>query len=169
MMARERVTFVVGGGDVACEEALYLTQFASHVYQVLRRDQFRATQAMVDRVLSNKKITVVYDSGVEEIQGDKRITHVVLKNFKTNESTKMEAGALFWAIGHKPMTDLVNGQVDMKNGYVLVKGATQQTSVAGFFAAGDCCDAEYRQAVVAAGSGCKAALDAERYLGSIKK
>lgn len=108
-MAKNKVTMVVGGGDVACEEADYLTKFASKVYQVLRRDQFRASKALVDRVLNNSKIEVIYDSGVTEIQGDKKINGVTLKNFKTGESKKMPVEALFWAIGHKPATDLIQG------------------------------------------------------------
>ncbi|CAL6112694.1 Thioredoxin_reductase [Hexamita inflata] len=164
MMAKGKVTVVVGGGDVACEEAIYLTQFAERVIMILRRDVFRASGAMVRRVLNNPKIQVIYDSGVNEIKGDKKINKIIVKNFKTNELTEYDVGALFWAVGHKPMTDLVAGQVNMDGGYIkLTKG--QATNVPGFFACGDCCDPIYRQAVCSAGTGAAAALDAERFLG----
>ncbi|KAH0576858.1 Thioredoxin reductase [Spironucleus salmonicida] len=167
MMAKNKDTVVVGGGDVACEEASYLSNIASKVYLILRRDAFRASAAMVQRVKSNPKIEIIYNSAVQEIKGETRVNQILVKNLKSGDITPLKVEALFWCIGHTPQTRLLKGQVKMsENGYILVENQTQYTNVPGIFAAGDCCDWIYRQAIVAAGSGCKAALDAERWLAS---
>lgn len=171
MMAKGKTAVVVGGGDVACEEATYLAGLAEKVYQILRRDQFRASKAMVDRVKNNSKIEIIYDSTVEEIGGEDRVSFIKIKNVKSGQITELKTNCLFWCVGHKPATDLIKGQVELDDtGYVILKKQpTTECSVEGVFIAGDCCDKIYRQAVVAAGSGAKAALDCERYLARIGK
>lgn len=165
---RNKPLVVVGGGDSACEEALYLTRFGSVVYLVHRRDQLRASRIMSERALSNPKIKPVWDTVVIDIldvaQG--RVTGVRLKNVKSGEETQLECSGVFVAIGHVPNTQVFKGQVDMdENGYVIpAKGAA--TSIPGVFVAGDCSDHVYRQAVTAAGLGCAAAIEAERYLAA---
>lgn len=165
---RNKPLVVVGGGDSACEEALYLTRFGSMVYLVHRRDQLRASRIMSERALSNPKIKPVWDTVVVDIldaaQG--RVTGVRLKNVKSGEETQLECSGVFVAIGHVPNTQVFQGQVDMdENGYVIpAKGAA--TSIPGVFVAGDCSDHVYRQAVTAAGLGCAAAIEAERYLAA---
>ncbi|TNJ28107.1 Thioredoxin reductase [Giardia muris] len=170
MMAKDQECIVVGGGDVACEEATYISKIAKKVYMVLRRDQFRASAAMSDRVKRNPNIEIIYDSAIDEIKGDdKTATSVVIRNLKTGEKRELPTRALYWAVGHDPQTKFLNPeQIDLdESGYVkLVQHPYQRTSVEGVFAAGDCCDKIYRQAVYAAGSGCAAALDAERWLAS---
>ncbi len=162
---RDRELVVVGGGDTAMEEATFLTKFASKVTIVHRRDEFRASRIMQDRVLANPKISVVWDTVVEEILGDDAVTGVRLRNVKTDERTDFRTDGVFMAIGHTPNTALVEGQLELSNGYIVVQEPTTRTSVPGVFAAGDVTDVIYRQAVTAAGQGCKAAIDAERFLG----
>jgi thioredoxin reductase (NADPH) len=162
---RDRALVVVGGGDTAMEEATFLTKFASKVTIVHRRDEFRASKIMADRALANPKIEVIWDTVVDEILGDDAVTGVVLRNVKTGETTEFATDGVFMAIGHDPTTSLFSGQLDLDDdGYVRVAEPRTHTSVEGVFAAGDVTDRLYRQAVTAAGQGCKAAMDAERYL-----
>ncbi|KAA3614632.1 MAG: thioredoxin-disulfide reductase [Calditrichaeota bacterium] len=163
---RDQEIIVVGGGDSALEEASFLTKFASKVTIVHRRDEFRASKIMRERALANKKIEVAWDSVVEKIHDPekKSVTGVTLKNVKTGELNELPVTGVFIAIGHKPNTDLFKGQLEMDEaGYIINKERTM-TSVPGVFASGDVVDKIYRQAVTAAGMGCQAALDAERYL-----
>jgi thioredoxin reductase (NADPH) len=162
---RDRRLVVVGGGDTAMEEAAFLTKFASEVTIVHRRDEFRASKIMQERALSNPKVKVVWDTVVEEIVGDGAVTGVKLRNVRTNEGTDFDTDGVFMAIGHTPNTDLVRDQLELTDGgYVVVREPTTRTNVPGVFAAGDVTDVLYRQAVTAAGQGCKAAMDAERFL-----
>ncbi len=163
---KEKQILVVGGGDSAMEEATFLTKFAAQVTIVHRRDEFRASKIMIDRALSNDKIDVIWDSVVEEITGEDHVTGARLRNVKSDEIQELETDGVFVAIGHTPNTDLVAGQVDLDDkGYIRVVDGTA-TSVPGVFAAGDVVDFVYRQAITAAGTGCAAALDAERWLAS---
>jgi thioredoxin reductase (NADPH) len=156
---------VVGGGDSAMEEATFLAKFADKVNVVHRRDVFRASPIMVDRAESNDKVNFVTDSVVEEVLGDDRVTGVTVRNVKTDELSELKAEGFFVAIGHDPNTQLFRGQIDMDEaGYIITKGKSTDTNIPGVFAAGDVQDHVYRQAVTAAGSGCTAALDAERWL-----
>jgi thioredoxin reductase (NADPH) len=157
---------VVGGGDTAMEEASFLTRFAKKVYILHRRDSFRASKIMQDRVMKNPKIEVVWNVDVTEVMGDGRsLTAVTLKNTKNGESREMPLQGLFIAIGHKPNTDLFKGILDMNEaGYLVTKPGTTYTNIQGVFASGDVQDPHYRQAITAAGSGCMAAIDAERWL-----
>ncbi|MCP5065668.1 MAG: thioredoxin-disulfide reductase [bacterium] len=159
---------VVGGGDTAMEEALFLTRFATVVYVIHRRDQLRASKIMQDRGFSNPKIEFVWDSSVEEVLGnDDGVTGVRIKNAKSGEVSTLDLEALFIAIGHKPTTDLFKDVISMQpNGYVRVEPGSTRTNIEGVFACGDVMDASYRQAITAAGSGCMAALDAERWLAA---
>ncbi len=163
---RDQPLVVVGGGDSACEEASYLSKFGSKVYMILRRDEFRASKIMADRVLENDKIEVVWNSVVEDILGDESVTGVKLRNVKSDEVSTLECRGFFAAIGHTPATQFLEGQIELddKKYVVLQNPPRSLTNVEGVFAAGDLADAEYRQAVTAAGMGCKAALDAERWL-----
>ena len=164
---KEQEVVVVGGGDSAMEEATFLAKFADKVTIVHRRDVFRASSIMVDRARASDKIEFVTDSVVEDVLGDDRVTGVVIRNIKTDERTEIPADGFFVAIGHDPNTQLYVGQLDMDDsGYLLTKGKTSETNIEGVFAAGDVQDHVYRQAVTAAGSGCMAALDAERWLAA---
>jgi thioredoxin reductase (NADPH) len=163
---RNQPLVVVGGGDSACEEALYLTRFGSQVFLVHRRDTLRASKVMADRVLSNPKIRPVWDSAVAEVldvtQG--KVRGVRLKNLKTGAESVLDCAGVFVAIGHVPNTQLFKGVLDMDDAGYLIPKRGAATNVAGVFVAGDCADRVYRQAVTAAGTGCAAAIDAERYL-----
>ena len=170
-MFRNQPLVVVGGGDSACEEATYLTRFASEVYLVHRRDSLRASKIMADRTLSHPKIKPIWDTTVTEILdvAQDKVTGVRLKNLKTNEERVLPCAGVFIAIGHVPNTQLFQGVLDMnENGYIIPKRGTE-TNVPGVFVAGDCSDHVYRQAVTAAGLGCAAAIDAERYLAGLNQ
>jgi thioredoxin reductase (NADPH) len=167
-MFRHQPLVVVGGGDSACEEATYLTRFASVVHLVHRRDTLRASKIMSERTLSNPKIKPVWNSVVTEVLDVKhdKVTGVRLKNLKTNADSVVDAAGVFVAIGHVPNTQLFQGIIDMnEHGYILPRRGTE-TNVPGVFVAGDCSDHVYRQAITAAGLGCAAAIDAERYLAA---
>jgi thioredoxin reductase (NADPH) len=167
---RGKQVVVVGGGNTAVEEALFLTNFASHVTVVHRRDSFRAERILQERLFKHPKISVVWDSAIDEIRGSEnpnKVTHVRLKNVKTQKVTEVPADGVFIAIGHAPATELVKGQLRMKpSGYVEIAPHSTATSVSGVFAAGDVADETYRQAVTAAGLGCMAALEAERFIAA---
>ena len=161
---------VVGGGDSAMEEASYLTKFASEVIIVHRRDEFRASKIMIDRVLDNPKISVKWNKTVDEIIGDREngVSSVVLKDTNNNESSKESCDGVFMAIGHKPNTDLFKGLIESDEfGYIITKNGSTKTNLDGIFACGDVQDRIYRQAVTAAGSGCMSAIDVEHYLENI--
>lgn len=166
---RNQHVVIVGGGDTAMEEATFLTKFASKVTVVHRRDELRASKAMQAKAFANDKIEFAWDSEIEEILGDQVVDGVRIKNRKTGESTVLEdATGVFVAIGHKPNTDLFKGILTMDDvGYIQTKGQSTKTDLPGIFACGDAMDSFYRQAVTAAGTGCKAALDAEHYLGEL--
>jgi thioredoxin reductase (NADPH) len=156
---------VVGGGDTAMEEALFLTRFASKVTVIHRRDQLRASRIMQDRAFRNEKIEFLWDSVVNEVVGEEYLTAVRVENRKTGVTRELPVEALFMAIGHKPNTDLVRGQLELDDvGYVKVEPGSSRTSVSGVFGCGDVMDPTYRQAITAAGTGCMAAIDAERWL-----
>ncbi len=164
---RDRELVVVGGGDSAMEEATFLTKFASKVTIVHRRNEFRASKIMAARALAHPKIDVIWDTVVTEIKGDDGVTGVTLENVHTGEHRDFATDGVFVAIGHDPNTELFRGQIDLDpNGYIVVDGFTR-TSVPGVFAAGDVVDHVYRQAITAAGNGCQAAMDAERWLESL--
>jgi thioredoxin reductase (NADPH) len=155
---------VVGGGDSALEEATFLTKFASKVTVIHRRDQLRASRIMQDRAFANPKIEFLWNHTVVDLQGDTKLAGAVVRNVLTDEETVLDVTGLFVAIGHKPNTDLFKGQLDMEDSGYLITGPGTATNVAGVFASGDVQDHVYRQAVTAAGSGCMAAIDAERWL-----
>jgi thioredoxin reductase (NADPH) len=162
---RDRELVVVGGGDSAMEEATFLTKFASKVTIVHRREEFRASAIMVERAMSNPKIEVAWNSVVEEVLGDDAVTGVKLRNLQTDEVTELRTDGVFMAIGHDPNTSLFREQLELDDaGYVKVAEPRTATNVDGVFAAGDVTDRIYRQAITAAGQGCKAAIDAERFL-----
>ncbi|NGX62149.1 MAG: Thioredoxin reductase [Chlamydiae bacterium] len=162
---RDKELYVIGGGDSAVEEATFLTKYGSKVYLAHRRDELRASKIMAKRAINHPKIEVLWNSVITKIEGDKVVRSVTVQNVKTKEEKKREAAGVFFAIGHKPNTNFLNGQLDMdEQGYLIVKGDTSYTNKEGVFAAGDVHDAVYKQAVTAAGSGCKAAIDAERWL-----
>lgn len=156
---------VVGGGDTAMEEATFLTRFASKVYLIHRRDSFRASKIMAEKALSNPKIQVVWNTVVEEILGDKFVTGLRLRNLENNQESQLAVQGLFLAIGHKPNTELFKGILELdETGYIITKPKSSYASIEGVFAAGDVQDHVYRQAITASGSGCMAAIDAERWL-----
>lgn len=161
---RDRELVVVGGGDTAMEEATFLTKFASKVTIVHRRHEFRASPIMIDRALANPKIDVIWDSVVEEILGDDAVTGVHLRDVKSDEQRALRTDGVFMAIGHTPNTGLFEAQLELNGGYIVVKEPRTDTNLEGVFAAGDVTDKIYRQAVTAAGQGCKAAIDAEHFL-----
>ena len=162
---RDQEIAVVGGGDSAIEEATFLTRFASKVYLVHRRDELRASKIMQERAFENPKIEILWDREVAEIHGDEKLSGIKLQNRVTNESENLDIQGLFIAIGHRPNTDLFKGHLTLKdNGYLITEGDSSKTEIAGVFACGDVQDDYYRQAITAAGSGCMAAIDAERWL-----
>lgn len=164
---RNKPLVVIGGGDSAAEEAMFLTKYGSHVTVLVRKDYLRASKTMAKRLLANKKVTVKFGYVGEEIKGDAKglMSQMVIKNVKTGELETMEANGLFYAVGHDPATALVKGQIETdEEGYVVTKPGTSYTTVEGVFAAGDVQDKRYRQAITSAGSGCVAALEAEKFL-----
>ncbi len=164
---RDRPIVVVGGGDTAMEEAMFLTRFASKVTLIHRRNEFRASKIMQERVLNHEKIEVLWNTGVKEIIGTKEsgVDSIRIFNTDTNEESVLPTQGVFIAIGHKPNTDLFKGVLDMDDvGYLITEGKTMRTNIDGVFACGDAQDSYYRQAVTAAGTGCMAAIDAERFL-----
>jgi thioredoxin reductase (NADPH) len=171
---KNQKVIVVGGGDTAMEEAIYLTHHASEVVIIHRREGFRASKIMLDRAEKNPKIKFMLNKVVKDVigldeNGRKRVTGVILKDTVTGEETEFKTDGLFIAIGYKPNTEIFKGQIDMdETGYIIVKPGTTYTNIPGIFAAGDVADKTYRQAVTAAGSGCQAAIDAERWLEAHK-
>ena len=162
---RDQDIAVVGGGDSAMEEATFLTRFARSVTLIHRRDEFRASRIMLERAKANDKITFLLNTQVLEVEGDNRVTGVRVRNSATGEESTLSVTGVFVAIGHDPRSELVRGQVDVDaDGYVVVRDHTTSTSIEGVFAAGDLVDHTYRQAITAAGTGCSAAIDAERWL-----
>ena len=162
---RDQVIAVVGGGDSAMEEATFLTKFASKVVLIHRRDSFRASKIMVERAAANSKIEFLFNHEVIDVLGDEKVSGLKLKNTVSGEESIKDFTGLFVAIGHLPRSELVAGQVELNSeGYVQVEGRSTKTKIAGVFACGDLVDYTYRQAITAAGSGCQAALDAERFL-----
>jgi len=165
---KDQELIVVGGGDSAMEEATFLTKFASTVHIVHRREEFRASKIMQERALANEKIKVHFNCTVKDIQGDQKFQKVILNNTKTNEDETLEAGGLFVAIGHEPNSKMFQNQLELdENGYVVIKNNTE-TNIPGVFCAGDVHDHRYRQAVTAAGFGCMAAIDVDKYLAEPK-
>jgi thioredoxin reductase (NADPH) len=165
---RDQHIAVVGGGDSAVEEATFLTRFASKVSLIVRRDELRASKIMQERAFADPKLEIVWNSVVEEIHGDDRLESLTLRDTVTGESRALDATGLFIAVGHDPRSELLVGQVDLDdNGYVIVEQPSTATNLPGVFAAGDLVDHVYRQAVTAAGTGCAAALDAERFLATL--
>ncbi len=168
---KDKKVFVIGGGDSAMEEAIFLTKFASSVTIVHRRNEFRASKIMQDRALSNDKIDVIWDSEVVDMIGDEKakgLESVILRNLVTNEETEHSVDGLFLGIGHSPNSSLFKDYLDLNDkGYIITKPDTSETSIDGVFASGDIQDTRYMQAVTAAGSGCMAAIDAERYLENL--
>jgi thioredoxin reductase (NADPH) len=164
---REKVIAVVGGGDSAMEEATFLTRFASKVYVIHRRDSLRASKIMIERAKSNPKIEFIWNTEVIDVLGADKVSGLKLRNLLTSEESERDFDALFVAIGHLPRSELLIGQIDLDGeGYVKVDGRSTRTNQRGVFACGDLVDHTYRQAITAAGTGCQAALDAERFLAS---
>lgn len=164
---REKTIAVVGGGDSAMEEALFLTRFASKVYVIHRRDSLKASKIMQDRAFANPKIEFIWNKGVEELVGDPKLTGVRLKDTVTGEESQMDLDGLFIAIGNDPRVWLVENQLELTSDkFIKVDGRSSKTTIEGVFACGDVIDPTYRQAITAAGSGCVAALDAEHYIAS---
>ena len=162
---RGKTLFVIGGGDSAVEEAIFLTKYAAKVYIVHRRDQLRASKIMAERAKNHPQIEILWDSVLDSVAGDTVVSSVVVHNLKTNQQSSYPAGGVFFAIGHSPNVDFLQGQIPLtQSGYISVEKGTSKTAIEGVFAAGDVQDDRYRQAVTAAGSGCMAALDAERFL-----
>jgi len=164
---RDKEIAVAGGGDSAMEEALFLTKFASKVSIIHRRDEFRASKIMARRAMEHPKIEVIWDTVIEEVLGDGSVSGLQLHNVKTDERTELAVDGLFVAIGHTPNTSVFKGQLELDDaGYIITEPGTTRTSVEGIFAGGDVVDKVYRQAITAAGMGCQAAIDAERWLES---
>jgi thioredoxin reductase (NADPH) len=162
---RDQDIAVIGGGDSAMEEATFLTRFARSVTLIHRREEFRASRIMLDRAKANPKITMLMNTEVTQVEGEPKVTGVRLRDTVTGEESKLAVTGVFVAIGHDPRSNLVRGQIEVDDdGYVAVQGRTTSTSIDGVFAAGDLVDRTYRQAITAAGSGCSAAIDAERWL-----
>jgi thioredoxin reductase (NADPH) len=160
---------IVGAGDTACEEALYLSKLCSTVHMLIRRDEMRASKIMQDRVLKTPNIKVYWNSETDEVLGENKVEAMRVKNNKTGKLTTVPVKAFFVAIGHEPNSSLFKGWLDMdESGYLITQPGTSKTNIEGVFACGDVQDKIYRQAVTAAGSGCMAALDAERYLGALE-
>ena len=170
---KDQPVAIVGAGDTACEEATYLANICSKVYMIVRKDHMRASQIMQNRVMNNPKIEILWNSETKEVLGDDEVIGVDVLNSVTNQVTKIDVNGFFVAIGHKPNTDLFKGHLILdNNGYIVTQGnsydkSLTRTNIDGVFACGDVQDSTYRQAVTAAGSGCMAALDAERYLASL--
>jgi len=162
---RQQEIAVVGGGDTAAEEATFLTRFADKVYLIHRRDELRASKVMAERVLANEKIEPVWNSQVVDVLGDDKVNGIVIEDTVTGDTRELPVTGLFIAIGHDPRSELIAGQIDLDDeGYVLVDAPSTRTNLPGVFACGDLVDHTYRQAITAAGTGCSAALDAERFL-----
>lgn len=162
---RDQDVAIVGGGDTAMEEALFLTRFASRVYVIHRRDTLRASQIMQERAFASEKITFIWDSTVAEVLGDDEVEAICIENVRTGEKQDLTVSGLFVAIGHEPNTELFKGWLDMDDvGYIITRPGSTHTNIEGVFASGDAQDKVYRQAVTAAGTGCMAAIDAERWL-----
>ena len=166
---RNQDIVVTGGGDTAMEEAIFLTKFGKNVHVVHRRDKLRASKVMQERAFENQKIKFYWNKVVDEITGKEKVTQVIIRDLATNEKQTLDAGAIFVAIGHEPNTKIFNGQVELdEQGYIVLKDLTK-TSVEGVFAAGDVHDHRYRQAVTAAGFGCMAGIDVDKYLSENKR
>jgi thioredoxin reductase (NADPH) len=170
---RNKPLVVIGGGDSAAEEAMFLTKYGSRVIVLVRRDMLRASKTMAKRLLANPKVEVRFNTVAVEVQGEQKsgglMTHLKVKNVKTGKEESLDANGLFYAVGHDPATELVKGQLDTDaDGYVITKPGTSYTSIPGVFAAGDVQDKRYRQAITSAGSGCIAALEAEKYLAELE-
>jgi thioredoxin reductase (NADPH) len=164
---REQDIAVVGGGDTAMEEATFLTRFAKSVTVIVRRDVLRASKIMIDRAQANEKISFLWNSAVSEIHGEGTLKHLTITDTVTGAESALDVSGLFIAIGHDPRSELVKGQIELdEEGYIVVQPGSTETSLPGVFAAGDVVDHTYRQAITAAGTGCSAALDAERYLAA---
>jgi len=167
---RDQTIAVVGGGDSAVEEATFLTRFGSKVVMLVRRDELRASKIMQDRAFADPKLEIRWNSAVKEIVGEDKLEKLVLEDTVSGETSELEATGLFIAIGHDPRSELLTGQVDLDDeGYVLAQHPSTGTNVPGVFACGDLVDHQYRQAITAAGTGCAAALDAERYLAELEQ
>lgn len=170
---RGKVVAIVGGGDTACEEATYLAKLASKVYMIHRRDEFRASKAMQTKVFNTPNIEIIWNSRIKEIVGEKQgfmksANGIIIENVTNGESKQLDIDGLFIAIGHSPNSDVFKGHIELDDtGYIVTKPGTTQTSVEGVFAAGDVQDHHYRQAITAAGTGCMAAIEAERFLSSV--
>ncbi len=170
---RNKPLVVIGGGDSAAEEAMFLTKYGSHVTVLVRKDKLRASKTMAKRLLSHPKVTVKYNTQATQVVGEDKprglMTGLKLLNNSTKEESEMDANGLFYAVGHDPATNLIKTQIDLdEEGYVLTKPGTSYTSIPGVFAAGDVQDKRYRQAITSAGSGCIAALEAEKYLAELE-
>ena len=170
---RKKPLIVIGGGDSAAEESMFLTKYGSKVTVLVRKDKLRASKTMAKRLIANPKVEVKYNTVAVEVLGENKprglMTHIRVKNVVTNEEEVLEGNGLFYAVGHDPATELVKGQIDTDGeGYVLTKPGTSYTSIPGVFAAGDVQDKRYRQAITSAGSGCIAALEAEKYLAELE-
>lgn len=166
---RNKPLVVVGGGDSACEEAMYLTRFGSEVYLIHRRSELRASKIMAERALANPKIKPIWNTVVEEVLGNEQglVRGVRIKNLTSSEASVLECAGVFVAVGHVPNTQIFSGQIDLEETGYVKRYEGSRTNVEGVFVAGDCADSVYRQAVTAAGMGCMAAIDAERYLASM--